>query len=108
MMHAELQEPTVYEALHPHDTYFFKLGAHGMVCFHGKNYSLKKRLSPEQSSSLVSDPAFYRVNSQCYVNVSKVHGIQGTSLEFRDEIHGIKTLAVSRRTVEEIRRRLSK
>lgn len=106
MMHAELKEQTVYEALHPHDTYFFKLGAQGMVCFHGKNYSLKKRLSPEQTSSLIADPAFYRVSSQCYVNLSKVHSMQGATLEFRDEIHGIKTLSVSRRTVDEIRRRL--
>jgi DNA-binding LytR/AlgR family response regulator len=107
MMHAELKEQTVYEALEPHDTYFFKLGSHGMVCFHGKNYSLKKTLSPEQITALLADPAFYRVSNQYYANVSKVYAIQGNTLLFRDEFHGIKTLPASRRAVEEIRRRKS-
>ena len=107
MMHAELKEQTVYETFKPHDSYFFKLGSHGMVCFHGKNYSLKKTLSPEQITALLADPAFYRVSNQYYANVPKVHAIEGSTLLFRDQIHGIKTIPVSRRAVEEIRRRLS-
>jgi len=101
-----LEERDVYEDLDPHDTYFFKIGGHGLVCFHGRNYSIKKRLSAEQTSTMISDTSFYRINTNCYVNLFKISEIRDNMLLFRDEIHGIKTITVPRRNLEQIRRLL--
>ncbi|MGG4553739.1 LytTR family transcriptional regulator DNA-binding domain-containing protein [Paenibacillus sp. FSL W8-0186] len=106
MMNVGLEEKNVYEALDPHDAYFFKVGGHGLVCFHGRNYSIKKRLSADQTSKLISDPSFYRVSTNCYVNLNKVTDIQDNVLLFRDQIHGIKTINVPRRNLEQIKRLL--
>ncbi|MBU5672033.1 LytTR family transcriptional regulator DNA-binding domain-containing protein [Paenibacillus brevis] len=94
----------VYEDLEPHDTYFFKIGVQGLVCFHGRYYSIKKRFSAEQVSKLITDPSFYRISSSCYVNLSKISEIRENEILFRDQIHGIKTLQVPRRNLEEIKR----
>ncbi len=99
-----LEERNVYEDLDPHDTYFFKIGGHGLVCFHGRNYSIKKRLTAEQTSTMISDSSFYRISTNCYVNLFKISEIRDNTLLFRDEIHGIKTINVPRRNLEQIRR----
>ncbi|MDQ0086636.1 DNA-binding LytR/AlgR family response regulator [Paenibacillus anaericanus] len=106
MMNTVVEEQNVYEDLDPHDTYFFKIGVRGLVCFHGRNYSLKKRLSAEQTSKLISDSSFYRISTNCYVNLFKVHAVQDNVLLFRDEYHGIKTINVSRRNIEGVKRLL--
>lgn len=105
-MNVGLEKKDVYEDLNPHDTYFFKLGTHGLVCFHGRNYSIKQRLSAEQTSKLVSDSSFYRITSNCYVNLSKISEIRDNLVMFRDETHGIKTIQVPRRNLEQIKRLL--
>ncbi|MFD1178060.1 LytTR family transcriptional regulator DNA-binding domain-containing protein [Paenibacillus puldeungensis] len=104
MMNVGLEERNVYEDLDPHDTYFFKIGIHGLVCFHGRNYSIKQRLSAEQTSKLISDSSFYRISTNCYVNLSKVSDIRDNVVLFRDERHGIKTINVPRRNLEQMRR----
>lgn len=106
MMNVGLEEKNVYEDLNPHDAYFFKVGGHGLVCFHGRNYSIKKRLSADQTSKLISDSSFYRVSTNCYVNLLKVSSIQDNVLLFRDQIHGIKKIHVPRRNLEQIKRLL--
>ncbi|GGH16492.1 LytTR family transcriptional regulator DNA-binding domain-containing protein [Paenibacillus segetis] len=106
MMNIEYEEHNVYEDLDPHDTYYFKIGVHGLVCFHGRNYSLKKRLSAEQTSKLTSDSSFYRISTNCYVNLVKVHAIRDNVLLFRDDYHGIKTINVPRRNLEGVKRLL--
>lgn len=103
-MNVGLEERNVYEDLDPHDTYFFKIGIHGLVCFHGRNYSIKQRLSAEQTSKLISDSSFYRISTNCYVNLSKVSDIRDNVVLFRDERHGIKTINVPRRNLEQMRR----
>ncbi|GBK63285.1 MAG: LytTR family transcriptional regulator DNA-binding domain-containing protein [Paenibacillus macerans] len=104
MMNVGLEERNVYEDLDPHDTYFFKIGVHGLVCFHGRNYSIKQRLSAEQTSKLISDPNFYRISTNCYVNLSKVSDIQDNVVYFRDERHGIKTIHVPKRNLGQMKR----
>ncbi|WP_018750802.1 LytTR family transcriptional regulator DNA-binding domain-containing protein [Paenibacillus sanguinis] len=104
MMNVGLKERDVYADLNPHETYFFKIGAHGLVCFHGRYYSIKQRLSAEQTSKLISDPAFYRISANCYVNLSQVSEIRDNAVLFRDERHGIKTIHVPRRSLEQMKR----
>ncbi|TYA14417.1 LytTR family transcriptional regulator [Paenibacillus faecis] len=106
MMNVGLEKKDVYEDFDPHDTYFFKIGAHGLVCFHGRNYSIKQRLSAEQTSKLVTDPSFYRISTNCYVNLPKIAEIRDNVVLFRDEVHGIKTIQVPRRNLEQIKRLL--
>ncbi|WP_068786114.1 LytTR family transcriptional regulator DNA-binding domain-containing protein [Paenibacillus phocaensis] len=104
MMNVGLEERGVYEDLNPYETYFFKIGAHGLVCFHGRNYSIKQRLSAEQTSKLISDPRFYRISTNCYVNLSQISEIRDNVVWFRDERHGIKTIHVPRRNLEQMKR----
>ncbi|GIP52137.1 MULTISPECIES: LytTR family transcriptional regulator DNA-binding domain-containing protein [Paenibacillus] len=106
MMNVGPEKKDVYEDLNPHDTYFFKIGAHGLVCFHGRNYSIKQRLTAEQTSKLVSDSSFYRISTNCYVNLFKISEIRDNVVMFRDETHGIKTIHVPRRNLEQIKRLL--
>lgn len=103
-MNVGLEERNVYEDLNPHDTYFFKIGAHGLVCFHGRNYSIKQRLSAEQTAKLISDASFYRISTNCYINLSKVSDIRDNVVLFRDERHGIKTINAPKRNLEQMKR----
>ncbi|RCX21394.1 LytTR family transcriptional regulator [Fontibacillus phaseoli] len=105
MMNVGPEKKDVYD-LNPHDAYFFKIGAHELVCFHGRNYSIKQRFSAEQTSKLISDSSFYRISTNCYVNLFKISEIRNNVVMFRDEIHGIKTINVPRRNLEQIKRLL--
>ncbi|WMT43542.1 LytTR family transcriptional regulator DNA-binding domain-containing protein [Paenibacillus sp. D2_2] len=55
---------------------------------------------------MISDTSFYRISTNCYVNLFKISEIRDNMLLFRDEIHGIKTITVPRRNLEQIRRLL--
>ncbi|MNO42813.1 hypothetical protein D3C76_330120 [compost metagenome] len=102
-MNVGLNLRDVYEDLDPLSAYFFKIGAHGLVCFHGRNYSIKQRLTAEQTSKLISNPSYYRISTNCYVNLSKIYDIRDNVILFRDETHGIKTINVPRRNLEQIK-----
>ncbi|MBA9087823.1 DNA-binding LytR/AlgR family response regulator [Fontibacillus solani] len=103
MMHVGLNLKDVYEDLDPLSAYFFKIGAHGLVCFHGRNYSIKQRLTAEQTSKLISNPVYYRISTNCYVNLNQIYDIRDHVILFRDETHGIKTINVPRRNLEQIK-----
>ncbi|MFC5701115.1 LytTR family transcriptional regulator DNA-binding domain-containing protein [Cohnella faecalis] len=83
MMNVALEEKNVYEDFEPRsDTLFFKVGSHGLISFHGRNYNIKKKLSAEERNRLLSDSNFYRVASDCYVNVGKISHIEEDGLHF--------------------------
>ncbi|MBB6731659.1 LytTR family transcriptional regulator DNA-binding domain-containing protein [Cohnella zeiphila] len=79
------------------DTLFFKVGAHGLISFHGPNYNIKKRWSAEQRTALMEDPSFFRVSSDCYVNLRKIAGLSDDCLYFDDASGGSKRLPISKR-----------
>ncbi len=96
-----------YENIEPHkDTLFFKVGAHGLISFHGRNYNIKKRMSAEQRTLLMQDPSFFRVSSDCYVNVDKIKEIADDYLYFGDRSSGCKRLPVSKRKQQMIKLRM--
>jgi hypothetical protein len=58
------------------DILYFRVGDHGMVSFHGKNFNVKKRMSTDQFTQLIADVTFFKVNTDCYANIKKVDSIQ--------------------------------
>lgn len=64
------------------DIMYFRVGERGLVSFHGKNYHVKKRLSTEQLAEITSDSYFFKVNTDCYVNTSKILNIQDGKVYF--------------------------
>lgn len=97
----------LYEHFEPRrDILFFKVGAHGLISFHGRNYNIKKRLSAEQRALLTEDPSFFRLASDCYVNVEKIIDIANDQLIFGDLRSTTKQLAVSKRKQQLIKQRM--
>jgi hypothetical protein len=101
-----LQGKNVYEDFDPrHDTLFFKVGAHGLISFHGRNYNIKKRMSAADRNLLISDSAtFFRVASDCYVNVRNISVMGDDYLFFGDTS---KRLSCSHRKQQMIRHLLA-
>lgn len=107
-MNTALEHKNVYEDFEPkHDTLFFKVGSHGMISFHGKNYNIKRRMSTEQRSNLTSDASFIQVNADCYVNVDKIRSIESDYIYFGSEMASNKRIPVSRRKQQQIQQRLA-
>lgn len=99
----------VYEEFNPKlDAYYFKIGDYGLISFHGRNYTIKKRMSSADKAKLLSDSSFYRLASNFYVNLDKITHIENQALYFKDKISGDKCIPVSRRTQEQVRRILIK
>jgi hypothetical protein len=64
------------------DIMYFRVGEHGLVSFHGKNFHIKKRMSTEQMLEITSDATFFKVNTDCYVNTRKIIQIQDGKVFF--------------------------
>ncbi|BFH61362.1 MULTISPECIES: LytTR family transcriptional regulator DNA-binding domain-containing protein [Paenibacillus] len=90
------------------DAFFFKTGSHEQVIFHGRNYIIKKRLSSAELASLKAQPNFVRAALNLFVNVNRITNIDGNTLHFRDEFAYPRTITVSRRTLEQIKRRMQR
>lgn len=104
MMSVALEFRNPYEDMKiAEDVLFFKLGAPGLVCFHGRNYNIKKRMSAEQVERLIGDTGFYKVNSECYVNVSKISTIEDDCLFFGEMGPESKRLPISKRQQQALR-----
>ncbi|MBB6635629.1 LytTR family transcriptional regulator DNA-binding domain-containing protein [Cohnella thailandensis] len=98
----------LYDTFEPQkDSLYFKVGTHGLISFHGRNYNIKKRMSPEQRNGLLRDDTFFRLTSDCYVNVDKISDIAEDCLIFGDRSAGSKKLPVSKRKQQIIKQLLS-
>lgn len=89
------------------DAFFFKVGGQGQVIFHGRNYIIKKRLTSQETSALIAQPNFVRAASNIYVNVNKITSFEGNVLHFRDDFAYPRTISVSKRILEQIKKRMS-
>lgn len=97
----------LYDDFEPQrDTLFFKLGSHGIISFHGRNYNIRKRMSAEERIRLIEHEAFFRLSSDCYVNVDKITEIADDHLIFGERHGGAKRLPVSKRKQQLIRQRM--
>lgn len=106
-MNVAYLEKDVFEDFNPVlDAYLFRIGSHGLVSFYGRNYTKKMRLTSEEQTELMNHPNFLRVANQCYVNTAKIASAENHVLYFQDKISYPMTLNVSRRTEQEVRRRL--
>ncbi|WP_123043672.1 LytTR family transcriptional regulator DNA-binding domain-containing protein [Cohnella candidum] len=105
-MNGALQDKNVYEDFEPRkDTLFFKVdSSHDLVSFHGRNYNIKKRLSPDERKRLMSDAAFFRLDSNCYVNAGKIIRMENDAIIFDDTS---KRIPCSRRKQQMIMNLLS-
>jgi DNA-binding LytR/AlgR family response regulator len=106
MMQGVQQERNVYEDFVPQDdTLFFKVNsAHDLVSFHGRNYNIKKRLTVDERKKLIADSAFFRLDSNCYVNAGKIRGMERNAIVF-DNTN--KRIPCSKRQQQLIRNLLS-
>jgi|HigsolmetaAR204D_1030405.scaffolds.fasta_scaffold00596_19 DNA-binding LytR/AlgR family response regulator len=96
-----------YEVIDPKkDTLYFRVGSHGLISFHGRNYNIKRRMSAEQRLGLMQDPDFVRVSSDCYANLNKISAIVDDYIYFEDQNPGGKRLPVSKRKQQIIRQLL--
>jgi hypothetical protein len=78
------------------DILYFRVGDHGIVSFHGKNYNVKKRMSTDQFTKLISDAAFFKVNTDCYANIKKVDSIQEGKVCFHSNTPESKSVMITK------------
>ncbi|OCT15019.1 hypothetical protein A8709_12935 [Paenibacillus pectinilyticus] len=78
------------------DIMYFRIGEHGLVSFHGKNYHVKKRLNTEQIQNMTSDSVFFKVNTDCYVNTKKIQHIQDGKVYFEARISDSKFTTITK------------
>lgn len=96
----------MYEQFEPkQDALFFKVGRPGMISFHGKNYNIKKRMTPDESNKLIKDVTFVKIATDVYVNVGKVTSIKNDCLCF--DGNGDKQVPVSKQNLQVIKKLLS-
>lgn len=105
-MTVALQQKNVYEDFDPKtDTLFFKVGTHGLISFHGRNYNIKKRMSAEERNQLIADTrTFFKVSSDCYVNIRNISSMGDAYIFFGDSS---KRVSCSGRKIQMIREMLS-
>jgi len=104
MVSTALETKNVYENFELEtDILFFKIGAHGLVSFHGRNYNIRKRMSTEQLSTLTAHTGYFQIKSDCYVNVSKISSIEDDQLFFGQKSGDAKVIPISRRKQQLIR-----
>ncbi|MNI71225.1 hypothetical protein D3C73_1270860 [compost metagenome] len=76
-MNVALETRNIYDDFSiQQDILYFRVGDHGLVSFHGRNFNVKKRLSTDQMNQYMADSSFFKANTDCYVNLGKVESIQ--------------------------------
>lgn|SRR5690606_16358788 len=103
------KERDYYEHFEPReDSLFFRIGEGGVICFHGRNCHIRKRMSGEQRDHLFQDSSFVRISPDCYVNLKGITDVEEHALIFGEKNYGDKRIPVSRRVRAEILERLGK
>jgi DNA-binding LytR/AlgR family response regulator len=95
----------VYEEFEENDILFFKLGRRvkGVVCFHGKNYSIRKRMTADQVNKLMSQSNFVQICSDCFVNVKQIKLIENEIIYFGEPWSESKHIPVSKAKQQQLR-----
>ena len=78
------------------DILYYRIGSHGLVSFHGKNFNVRRRLSREQLQKIIAEGIFYKVNTDCYVNILKIETIKDSRVYFDSHNPDAKCVPVSR------------
>ncbi len=64
------------------DILFFRVGQHGLVSFHGRNFNIKKRISSDELIRMIEQPVFFKVNTDCYANLRKIEAVSDGQVYF--------------------------
>lgn len=97
-MNVALQERNVYEDFDLEtDVLFFKIGAHGLVSFHGRNYNRKKRMTAQEIHELTGRNGYFQISSTCYINIGKIKSIASGTIYFGSANSDAKQLPVNKR-----------
>ncbi len=87
------------------DILYFKLGSHGLVSFHGKNFNVTKRISSEQLLQMTKHSIFFKVNTDSYANIEKIEHVAKGKVYFTSHEYIHKTIAITRlrqHTIQEL------
>lgn len=97
-----------YEKFEPKkDSLYFKIGAAGIISFHGSNCNIRKRMTDAERDELLRDARFLQAGSDCYINLDKIRGIEENMIYFGDGEETDKRIAVSGRSLQRIRQALT-
>lgn len=109
MMEHSTESRNVYEDFVVEtDILFFKTGVHGLVSFHGRNYNIKKRMSAEQITALLSRKQFLNVGGNCFVNADKASHVENGIVYFGETLPSAKVLRISRWKQEPLKRLIAR
>ncbi|BBH21427.1 hypothetical protein Back11_27720 [Paenibacillus baekrokdamisoli] len=89
------------------DIFYFKVGALGLISFHGRNYNIKKSLSDEQLKAYIKSGQFIKVSGSCYVNATKIMSFADGRISFDQLGSETKQVPVSKWRQNQIKTLLS-
>jgi hypothetical protein len=78
------------------DILYFRIKERGLVSFHGKNFNVKRRMSSDQLGSMMSSSDFFKVNTDCFVNLKKVQMIQDNRVYFGPKSEDSKSVSITK------------
>jgi DNA-binding LytR/AlgR family response regulator len=98
-MNLTLETRNVYEdfALEK-DILYYRMGNYGLVSFHGRNFNVRRRLTQEQLQKMVTEGTFFKVNNDCFVNLTKIKTIKDSRVYFESYSDEAKFVTISKHT----------
>jgi hypothetical protein len=78
------------------DILYFRIKDRGLVSFHGKNFNVKRRMSSDQLGSMMSSSDFFKVNTDCFVNLKMVQMIQDNRVYFGPKSEDSKSVSITK------------
>jgi hypothetical protein len=96
-MNVTLETRNIYEDfVLEMDILYYRMGNHGLVSFHGKNFNVHRRLTQEQLQKMVTEGTFFKVNNDCFVNLTKINTIKDGRVYFESYSDDAKCVTVSK------------
>jgi hypothetical protein len=77
------------------DILYFRVGDHGLVSFHGKNFNLKRRVATDQLNKMIVNSSFFKVNMDSYANINKIYLIADGKVFFNPRTPDTKSIVVT-------------
>jgi hypothetical protein len=96
-MNLALETRNVYEDFDlEKDILYYRTGKHGLVSFHGRNFNVRRRLTKEQLQKMVTEGTFFKVNNDCYVNLTKIKMVKDGRIYFEFYNADAKCVTISK------------
>jgi DNA-binding LytR/AlgR family response regulator len=78
------------------DILYYRTGNYGLVSFHGRNFNVRRRLNQEQLQNMLTEGTFYKVNNDCFVNLTKIKTIKDNHVYFEPYSDDAKCVTISK------------